>query len=88
MRGLIFGAALATLTVPAFANCPPGAICPPSNPFVQGPAIYDQNGGYHGRLSNNPYMPDSTANPYGPYGNQYSPQNLNNPQTQQRLYGR
>lgn len=83
MRTAIIAAVLLAAG-PALA-CPPGAICPPSNPYVQGPAIYDQNGGYHGRLSSNPYMPDSTANPYGQYGNPYSPDSLNNPQTRQRL---
>ncbi len=32
-----------------------------------------------GRLSTNPYLPDSTANPYGRAGNRYAPNSLNNP---------
>jgi hypothetical protein len=32
-----------------------------------------------GRLSTNPYLPDSTANPYGRSGNRYAPNGLNNP---------
>ena len=32
-----------------------------------------------GRLSANPYLPDSTANPYGRYGNRYAPNSLKNP---------
>jgi len=42
-------------------------------------AIVDQNGGYHGNLSTNPYDPNSTSNPYGRYGSPYSPDSLNNP---------
>ncbi|HEV8676023.1 MAG TPA: hypothetical protein VGX21_18460 [Methylomirabilota bacterium] len=34
---------------------------------------------YRGRLSTNPYAPDSTANPYGPYGSPYSPSSPTNP---------
>ena len=34
---------------------------------------------YRGRLSNNPYLPDSTSNPYGRYGSPYSPDSINNP---------
>ena len=34
---------------------------------------------YLGRLSNNPYLPDSTSNPYGRYGSRYSPDSINNP---------
>jgi hypothetical protein len=30
-------------------------------------------------LWNNPYYPDSPRNPYGPYGNPYSPYSANNP---------
>ena len=29
------------------------------------PRLYDQQGNYHGKLSANPYCPDSTSNPYG-----------------------
>jgi hypothetical protein len=51
------------------------------------PKIYDQDGGYHGRLSNNPYDPDSTSNPYGQYGNPYSPDSINNPYGAGNPYG-
>jgi len=34
---------------------------------------------YLGQVSDNPYAPDSTANPYGQYGSPYSPQSINNP---------
>jgi len=32
-----------------------------------------------GRLTTNPYLPDSSANAYGRYGNPYAPNSLNNP---------
>jgi len=32
-----------------------------------------------GTLSDNPYDPDSTSNPYGRYGSRYSPDSINNP---------
>jgi hypothetical protein len=51
-----------------------------TNPFAtDAPRLYDQQGNYHGKLSTNPYDPDSTSNPYGRYGNPYSPDSLNNP---------
>ena len=34
---------------------------------------------YLGQLSSNPYLPDSTSNPYGRYGSRYSPDSINNP---------
>ena len=34
---------------------------------------------YLGKLSANPYDPDSTANPYGQYGSEFSPDSINNP---------
>ena len=51
-----------------------------ANPYATDPPrIYDDQGNYRGRLSTNPYLPDSTSNPYGRYGNPYSPDSLNNP---------
>lgn len=41
--------------------------------------IYDKNGEFRGNLNNNPYDPNSVANPYGKYGSQYSPDSINNP---------
>ncbi len=36
------------------------------NPFAtDAPRLYDQQGNYRGKLSANPYDPDSTSNPYG-----------------------
>jgi hypothetical protein len=40
---------------------------------------YDQQGNYRGKLSANPYDPDSTSNPYGRYGSPFSPDSINNP---------
>ena len=51
-----------------------------NNPYAtDAPKIYDQQGNYRGRLSNNPYNADSTSNPYGRYGSKYSPDSINNP---------
>jgi hypothetical protein len=36
-------------------------------------------GNYRGKLSANPYDPDSISNPYGRYGSPYSPDSINNP---------
>ncbi len=50
------------------------------NPYAtDAPKIVAQDGQYLGRLSENPYDPDSTANPYGRYGSPYSPTSINNP---------
>jgi len=45
---------------------------------VQAPEIFAQDGTYLGRLSANPYAPDSTSNPYGVYGSPFSPTSINN----------
>lgn len=51
-----------------------------NNPYASdAPKIYDQQGNYRGRLSNNPNDPDSVSNPHGRYGNKYSPDSINNP---------
>lgn len=34
---------------------------------------------YLGRLSSNPYLSDSTSNPYSRYGSPYSSDSINNP---------
>jgi hypothetical protein len=34
---------------------------------------------YLGKLSSNPYDPDSVSNPFGVYGSRYSPDSINNP---------
>ena len=43
------------------------------------PYIVSPDGKYLGNLNNNPYDPNSVANPYGRYGNPYSPDSINNP---------
>ena len=51
-----------------------------TNPYAtDAPKLYNDQGQYRGRLSTNPYAPDSTANPYGRYGSPYSPDSINNP---------
>ena len=37
------------------------------------------DGTYLGQLTDNPYLPDSITNPYGPYGSRYAPNSVNNP---------
>lgn len=50
-------------------------------PLSMQPPVPDSGSGvrYLGRLSQNPYLPDSTVNPYGPYGSRYSPDSIRNP---------
>jgi hypothetical protein len=44
------------------------------------PILVDrQTGKYLGNLSNNPHDPNSTSNPYGRYGSEYSADSINNP---------
>jgi hypothetical protein len=44
-----------------------------ANPYATDPPkLYDQWGNHRGRLSTNPHLGDSIANPYGQYGNPYS----------------
>ncbi len=44
------------------------------------PILIDkQTGKYLGNLSANPYDPNSTSNPYGQYGSEYSSDSINNP---------
>ena len=44
------------------------------------PILVDQQTGkYLGNLSANPYDPNSTSNPYGKYGSEYSADSINNP---------
>ena len=50
------------------------------NPYTtEAPRLYDSQGNYRGRLSTNPYDPDSVSNPYGRYGSPYSSESINNP---------
>lgn len=60
----------------------------PSNPYAtDAPKLYDSQGNYRGRLSNNPYDADSTSNQYGRYGNPNSPDSINNPFGAGNTYG-
>ena len=48
-------------------------------PFAtEAPRLYDQQGNYRGKLSANPFDPDSTSNRFGRYGSPFSPESLNN----------
>ena len=50
-----------------------------TNPFAtDAPRLYDQQGNYRGKLSANPYDPDSTSNPFG-VRSPYSPSSPTNP---------
>ena len=52
----------------------------PNNPYASNPPkLYDSQGNYRGKLSSNPYDPESVSNPYGRYGSEYSPDSINNP---------
>lgn len=42
------------------------------------PKLYSGSGQYLGRLSINPYVTDSIANPHSRYGSRYSPESINN----------
>ena len=47
--------------------------------YAGSPVIIAPNGQYLGTLNNNPYDPNSVADPYGPYGSPYAPNSINNP---------
>ena len=49
----------------------------PMTPFSLNRGI-SPDGTYLGKLSANPYDPDSISNPYGVYGSRYSPTSVNN----------
>ena len=51
-----------------------------ANPYATAaPKIIAADGTYLGKLSANPYDPQSVSNPYGKYGSPYSPTSINNP---------
>jgi hypothetical protein len=51
-----------------------------ANPYAtQTPRLYGQDGTYLGKLSTNPYDPDSVSNPFGRFGSPFSPNSINNP---------
>jgi len=43
------------------------------------PKLFDSQGNYRGKLSNDKYSLDSISNPYGKYGSEYSLDSVNNP---------
>lgn len=47
--------------------------------YSQSPILVSPNGKYIGNLNDNPYDPNSVANPYGRYGSEYSLESVNNP---------
>jgi hypothetical protein len=47
--------------------------------YSQSPILISPNGKYLGNLNDNPYDPNSVANPYGRYGSEYSLDSVNNP---------
>lgn len=54
-----------------------------ANPYATAaPKIIAADGTYLGRLSANPYDPQSVSNPYGKYGSPYSATSINNPYSQ------
>jgi len=42
------------------------------------PELYDSEGNYRGKLSENRYDPDSVSNTFGRFGSQFSPESINN----------
>jgi len=54
-----------------------------ANPYATAaPKIIAADGTYLGKLSANPYDPQSVSNPYGKYGSPYSPTSIRNPYSQ------
>ena len=74
---------------PLWSNSVTNPFSPYGNPFsnqsatnpyaTDAPKLYDQQGQYRGKLSTNPYDPDSTSNPYGRYGSPFWPDSIKNP---------
>jgi hypothetical protein len=60
------------LAVLAIVLCSGSALADP-------PVIRASDGTYLGRLSSNPFDPESTSNPFGQHGSQFSPDSINNP---------
>jgi len=61
---------------------PPGTFDNQYGSDYNSPKLYDQQGNFHGNINNNPYDPNSIANPYGRYGSPYSSDSVNNPYSQ------
>jgi hypothetical protein len=56
----------------------------PSRGQANPPVLVAEDGTFLGVASANPYDPDSTSNPFGQYGSQFSATSINNPYS---LYG-
>ena len=67
MRTIIIAALLAASVTAASAQS-----------YDYAPRVIDQNGRYHGRVTN-PYDADSVTNQFGRYGNPFSADSINNP---------
>ena len=51
-----------------------------TNPFAtETPKVFGSDGKYLGKLSTNPFDPESIANPFGRFGSEFSPESINNP---------
>ena len=61
------------------SNLASAQVCSGNRCLIDAPKYDNQQESYHGRLTENPYAPDSTSNPYGRYGNPLSPESINNP---------
>jgi len=49
-----------------------------TNPYAtNAPTLFDNQGNYRGKLSTNPYDPDSISNPYWRFGSRFSPDRIN-----------
>lgn len=84
-QALVSGAAMGAVVAaqqPAYqppVYQPPPSIDVASAFGTRTPNVVGRDGTYLGKLSANPYDPDSVSNPYGRYGSQFSPTSINNP---------
>jgi len=77
---------LLAFAIPSFADDYQGQLS--ANPYAAPKAVIqpgrtyklqDSQGNYRGTIGEGRYAPDSTSNPYGRYGSQYSADSINNP---------
>jgi hypothetical protein len=81
-QALAYGLAAGAMQQPVYQPVyqPPPTVNVASAFGHQAPAnVQPQSGTYLGKLSANPYDPDSISNPYGRYGSPYSSTSINNP---------
>lgn len=45
---------------------------------IEAPELYDREGNYRGKLSENRYDPESVSNTFGRFGSQFSAESINN----------